>query len=69
MTDSRSEYAPTRPAEQLKLPEPFNYNADNMNQVIKALGVEELDFYHSERAYFIKSTDTKATAIIAKIAK
>jgi hypothetical protein len=69
MTDSRSEYAPTRPAEQLKLPEPFNYNADNMNQVIKALGVEELDFYHSERAYFIKSTDTKATAIIAKISK
>ena len=69
MTDSRSEYAPTRPAEQIKVPEPFHYNAENMNLIIKALGAQELDFYHSPRAYFIKSTETKATAIIAKMSK
>jgi hypothetical protein len=69
MTDHRSEYAPTRPAEQIKVPEPFHYNAENMNLVIKALAAEALDFYHSPRAYFIKSTETNATAIIAKMSK
>jgi len=58
-----------RPYEGLKLPEPFHYNPDYLNKVISALNVEELDFYHSPRAYFIKSPDTKATAIIAKISK
>lgn len=69
MTDHRIDYAPTRPAPELTLPEPFHYNAENMNQVVTALGVETLDFYHSDKAYFIKSTETKATAIIAKIQK
>lgn len=58
-----------RPYEGLKVPEPFNYNPEYMNKVITALNVEELDFYHDKRAYFIKSPDTKATAIIAKISK
>lgn len=69
MTDSRFEYNPTRPAEQLKLAEPFHYNADNMNLIIKSLGVEELDFCESKNAYFIRSTETTATAIIAKNSK
>lgn len=69
MTDSRTEYAPVRPAEQITVPEPFHYNAENMSQIIKALGVEELDFYNAKGAYFIKSVETKATAIIAKMSK
>lgn len=66
MTDHRFEYNPTRPVDQLKLTEPFHYNADNMNLIIKALDVEELDFCESKNAYFIRSVETTATAIIAK---
>jgi hypothetical protein len=69
MIDSRFDYTPTRPAEQLRLPEPFHYNADNMNLIVKALDVEELDFHNSKNAYFIRSSDTTARAIIAKISK
>lgn len=69
MIDSRIDSAPVRVVPELKLPEPFHYNAENMNQIISAFGVESLDFYYSEKAYFIKSADSKATAIIAKIDK
>lgn len=69
MIDSRIDSAPVREITSIFPPEPFHYNAENMNQVVSAFGVETLDFYHSERAYFIKSPDSKATAIIAKISK
>lgn len=69
MVDHRIDSAPTRPMPQLKLTEPFHYNAENMNQIISAMGVDALDFYHSDNAYFIKSTETKASAIIAKMSR
>lgn len=69
MIDSRIDSAPVREITSLAPPDPFHYNAENMNQVIDAFGVETLDFYHSSKAYFIKSPDSKATAIIAKISK
>lgn len=68
-SDTMGSSQPSRDYEGVKIAEPFTFNAESMNRVIKAMGVEELDFYNSERAYFIKSTGTKATAIIAKISK
>lgn len=69
MIDFRIDSAPIREIPGLKLPEPFHYNAEFMNQLITAFGVETLDFHYSEKAYFIKSPDSKASAIIAKISK
>lgn len=69
MDDTIREISHSRPAAGITLPEPFTYNAENMNKIVSALGVEELDFYVGDRAYYIKSTETKATAIIQKIHK
>ena len=69
MDDTIREISHSRPADGIVLPEPFTYNAENMNKCVSALGVEELDFYVCEKAYYIKSTETKATAIIQKIYK
>jgi hypothetical protein len=69
MDDTVKEKSLSIPADAITVPEPFSYNAENMNKVVSALDVEELDFYHTDKAYFIKSTETKATAIIAKIHK
>lgn len=69
MIDSRIDSAPVREIESLTPPEPFHYNAENMNQIADALDVDVLYFYNSKSAYFIKSADSKATAIIAKISK
>lgn len=67
MNDTVRQICHTRPYESITLPEAFSYNAENMNKAVMALDVEDLDFYHTEKAYYIKSTETKATAIIAKI--
>lgn len=69
MTDTIREIESSREYAVITIPEPFTFHAESMNRIIKALDVEDLDFYHSERSYFIKGPDTKATAIIAKIQK
>lgn len=69
MSDPLYDIKHERPAENLELPEPFTYNPGKMNTLLSALGCEELDFYDINGGYFIKSADTKATAIIAKISK
>lgn len=69
MENTTREIPCVRPYEGLKVPEPWHYNPKYMNSALAAFGAEELDFYPSKNAYFIKSTETKATAIIAKMSK
>jgi hypothetical protein len=69
MNDMLSDIKHDRPAENLVLPEPFTYAPSKMNTVLSALGSEEIDFHEGKGMYYIKSSDTKATAIIAKINK
>lgn len=69
MEDTVREISQSRPADGITLPEPFSYNADNMNKIVSALDVEDLDFYVGERNYWIKSIETNAIAIIIKIHK
>lgn len=69
MNDMLTDIKHDRPAENLKLPEPFTYAPAKMNTILSALGCEEVDFYEGKGMYYIKSSDTKATAIIAKINK
>lgn len=56
-------------AEQITLEEEFPFNPGKTNLVLDALKVEAVDFYKGKDMLYLKSADTKATAIIAKIQK
>lgn len=69
MYDFMKEISPTRELAGVVIPEPFSFKPENMNMAIIPLDVETLDFYDGKGLYYIRSTDTKATSIIAKISK
>lgn len=69
MYDAVKEISQSRDMEGVKLSEPFSFKPENMNMAILPMDVETLDFYDGKGLYYIKSPDTSATAIIAKISK
>jgi hypothetical protein len=69
MTDILFNKGNDRPMENLTPNGEFTYDPARMNRVLTAIECEELDFYDGKGMYYIKSSDTKATAIIAKINK
>ena len=64
-----SDKTQTCEAEQIVVDEEFPFSPEKLNRALEALDVEELDFHKGTSMYFIKSTETKATAIIAKMYK
>lgn len=58
-----------RKMENITLEGDFSYDPNRMNRLLTAIEGEELDFYEGKGLYYIKSSETKATTIIAKINK
>lgn len=64
-----SEKVQKREAEQITVTDEFSFNPDRTNRLLDSMAVETLDFHKGKDMYYIKSIDTKATAIIARIMK
>lgn len=58
-----------REMDNLTLQNCSTYVPAKMNAIISALGCKELDFYDGKGLFYIKSQETKASAIVAKIIK
>jgi len=58
-----------RESDQIIVTEEFSFNPEKTNRVIDSLGVETLDFHPGSNMFYLKSTDTKAVALIARIQK
>lgn len=58
-----------REAEQITVPEEFSFNPERTNRILDSMGVETLDFHQGTNMYYIKSADTTAIALIARIQK
>lgn len=56
-----------REMDNLTVEEPFTYVPAKMNAIISALCCKELDFYNGQGLFYIKSQETKASAVVAKI--
>ena len=56
-----------RDMDNLTIQDSFTYVPAKMNAIISALDCEELDFYDGLGLFYIKSSETKASAIVAKI--
>lgn len=69
MYDSLRDIPHDRPIESITPFEDFPYVPEYMNNVLSALGSEELDFYQKPNMMIIKSSETNAVAAIGKINK
>lgn len=58
-----------REAEQIKVTEEFSFNPEKTNRLLDSLEVEVIDFHIGGNICYLKSTDTPAVALIAKIMK
>lgn len=69
MYDPTIEVEVERQVEGLKISTPFSFNPQYMNTLISGMQSETLDFYEHKNMYWVKSPDSKAISIIAKIQK
>lgn len=58
-----------RESEQIKVTEEFSFNPEKTNRLLDSLQVEAIDFHIGGNICYLKSTDTPAIALIAKIMK
>lgn len=58
-----------REAEQITVKEEFSFNPEKTNRILDSMGVETLDFHQGKDMYYIKSVDTQAISLIARVQK
>lgn len=65
----RSDKVQKREAEQITITEEFAFNPERTNRVLDSMKVETIDFHKGTNMYYLKSTDTLAVALIARVMK
>lgn len=58
-----------REVEQITIAEDFAFSPDKVNRLLDSIGTETLDFHKGKDMYYVKSSDTTAIGIIARVMK
>lgn len=64
-----SEKTQKREASQITVTEEFAFNPERTNRVLNSMDVDAIDFHKGTNMYFLKSIDTPAIALVARVMK